>query len=308
MRNFLKKKPGKLTMSVSEVFTSIEGEGPLTGYPMVFIRSFGCNFTCRGFSNPDLVPIAFQDIDDLRHFKPTTGCDSSYSWHPNFKHLSTKYNVDSLWEKIYEKLPKYAQDLMQEHVPESALQPSSFPAFSITGGEPLLHQKFWIDFFSHESSLRYIRKLVIETNASVPIHPRFSSVLRNLEKKGCLVVWANSPKLTNSGEPHEKARKPSVLLQQQQHFKNEIQYVKFVSDGSEASFAEIRSTVNEYNTYLREHGAYTLKDEQVYIMPEGATLQQQEDVQRKVAEGCVQNGYSFCARVHVWVFGNETGT
>ncbi len=305
MKNFLKHKPSPLTIPVSEVFSSIEGEGPLTGYPMIFIRSFGCNFTCQGFSNPELEPLEFQQIEILNQFKPTKGCDSSYSWHPNFKHLSSKYTIDKLWEKMYSVLPGYAKDLMSEHHVASN---KSFPAISITGGEPLLHQKFWAEFFSSETSLLYIKKLVIETNASVPIHPKFGKALKRLEKEGCLIVWANSPKLSGSGEPKDRAIKPLVMLQQQSVSKEPAQYLKFVSDGSAKSFEEIDATVKEYNTYLFEQEGQPFKSEQVYVMPEGALLDQQESIQRKVAEACIENGYSLCARVHVWVFGNETGT
>lgn len=305
MKNFLKHKPAPNTVQVSEVFSSIEGEGPLTGYPMIFIRTFGCNFTCQGFSNPTLEPQEFKHIEVLTQFKPTTGCDSSYSWHPNFKHLATKYDIATLWEKIYQVLPGYAKDLMNEHHVTSN---KSFPAISITGGEPLLHQKFWAEFFSAEASMRYIKKLVIETNGSVPIHPKFAKALKKLEKEGCLIVWANSPKLSGSGEPKERAIKPLIMLQQQTGLRLPVQYLKFVSDGSDESFEEIDATVNEYNEYLYEHQGEPFKPEQVYVMPEGALLEQQEAIQRKVAEACIENGYSLCARVHVWVFGNETGT
>ena len=33
----------------SEIFYSIQGEGRFAGVPSVFLRTFGCNFQCRGF-------------------------------------------------------------------------------------------------------------------------------------------------------------------------------------------------------------------------------------------------------------------
>ena len=37
-----------MKLAVSEVFYSIQGEGPTTGYPAVFVRLGGCNLMCGG--------------------------------------------------------------------------------------------------------------------------------------------------------------------------------------------------------------------------------------------------------------------
>jgi organic radical activating enzyme len=40
------------SIKVSELFYSIQGEGRYMGVPSVFLRTFGCNFTCDGFNMP----------------------------------------------------------------------------------------------------------------------------------------------------------------------------------------------------------------------------------------------------------------
>lgn len=302
----------RLTLPTAEIFFSIEGEGPLTGYPTLFIRSFGCNFTCQGFSNPEGSLPEVPVVDSILKYKPEVGCDSAYAWHPNFKHLAHKHSPHDLWLHVVRQLPHYALELLTEStVPKESTTgyflPKSFPALSITGGEPLLHQKFWTEFFTLPEVLKNVRKLIIETNSSVPPHPDFMKVMRNLEAQGCLIVWANSPKLANSGEEKSRAIRPSIVLQQQR-LASPVQYFKFVSDGSLASLDEIRATVEEYNHYLLLQGGEVIRDEQVYLMPEGALREQQEAIQRKVADACLVNGYSFCARVHCWVYSNEVGT
>ena len=38
-----------MKLKVSELFYSAQGEGRFIGVPSVFLRTFGCNFTCAGF-------------------------------------------------------------------------------------------------------------------------------------------------------------------------------------------------------------------------------------------------------------------
>ena len=80
-------------IKVSEKFYSLQGEGRFVGVPSVFLRTFGCNFTCAGFGLPpgersteaDSVAKSVQlysRLEDLPLVK--TGCDSYASWHPKF--------------------------------------------------------------------------------------------------------------------------------------------------------------------------------------------------------------------------------
>ena len=39
-------------IKIAELFYSIQGEGRYMGVPSVFLRTFGCNFTCDGFGMP----------------------------------------------------------------------------------------------------------------------------------------------------------------------------------------------------------------------------------------------------------------
>ena len=39
-------------IKIAELFYSIQGEGRYMGVPSVFLRTFGCNFTCAGFGMP----------------------------------------------------------------------------------------------------------------------------------------------------------------------------------------------------------------------------------------------------------------
>ena len=39
-------------IKIAELFYSIQGEGRYMGVPSIFLRTYGCNFTCSGFGMP----------------------------------------------------------------------------------------------------------------------------------------------------------------------------------------------------------------------------------------------------------------
>jgi organic radical activating enzyme len=119
-------------IKVSELFYSIQGEGRFQGVPSVFLRTFGCNFTCDGFGMPrgEKSNERNQVADRIAEFKQyrdlplvSTGCDSYASWDPRFKDLSPLLTTEAIVERIKELLPFHKWT--REHL-------------VITGGEPLL--------------------------------------------------------------------------------------------------------------------------------------------------------------------------
>ena len=119
-------------IKVSELFYSIQGEGRYMGVPSVFLRTFGCNFTCQGFGMPrgELSTEADEVAERAVEFTEykalplvSTGCDSYASWHPAFKDLSPMIEVEGLAKAIVDTLP--FGEWRDEHL-------------VITGGEPLL--------------------------------------------------------------------------------------------------------------------------------------------------------------------------
>lgn len=265
-------------LRVSEIFTSIEGEGPYTGHPTLFVRFFGCNLSCPGFGSANLkaqpVKISYdkpETLDDLKDYVFRQGCDSAYSWHPSFKHLAVDYEVDELIEKL--------KKLVSEC--DSAPRILCF-----TGGEPLLYGRYFQRLWS--ALQNYFETLLIETNGTLPLP-------EDLDLKRVSIAY--SPKLSNSGEPREKTLKPLDLT--------DNSYLKFVTDGSDESIAEIFEYIDFYTQGVVD---YSELIQNTYLMPEGATGSQQRQVMQRVAAQCLKHGFLFCARVHVWVYGNSIGT
>ena len=91
-----------MKLKVSELFYSAQGEGRYVGVPSIFLRMFGCNFTCSGFGckpgerSTEADEVA-KTVELYKTFEElplvNTGCDSYASWHPDFKHLSPTYTV-----------------------------------------------------------------------------------------------------------------------------------------------------------------------------------------------------------------------
>ena len=128
-------------LKISEIFYSAQGEGRYIGVPSVFLRTFGCNFTCAGFGMPkgevsqeadavaaelDAEPGKYKDFNSLPLVH--TGCDSYASWHPKFKDFSPLMTVDEIVHKMLNATPNGRWQ-----------QYSGNPVhLVITGGEPLL--------------------------------------------------------------------------------------------------------------------------------------------------------------------------
>ena len=291
---------------VSEIFKSIEGEGPYSGTPTVYIRFAGCNLTCKAFNNPDNLdttnenlgfnPKDCKSLHDLPIIK--FGCDSLYSHDKRFNHLWEKLSLDELVDKAA-KLVNY-----------NWVHPvSNLPVIlSFTGGEPTLQSKKIIDIINHPL-MKTLEIILIETNGSVPLTDEFIFELDKwvwinpLNRK---VIWSNSPKLSNSGELASVAIRPDVVIKQCQDQYNQHgefeQYFKFVCGSNAADFDEVHLVMKQY------HEAGISESVPVYIMPEACLEEQQINIAAKVAQLCIDRGYIYCHRIQNSVFGNTVGT
>lgn len=271
----------------------------------VWIRVARCPFTCRGFNNPDNVdtetneglgfdPAAYSSLDDIPEI--TKGCDSIYAWDPRFKHMWKDFTTDELAEHVVGLLPAGSKNWQH---PKS----KQFYGLTLTGGEPTSVMKAWVEFIQHPK-LDNLRTITFETNCAVPLKPEHMLRLREWCEKvpGRRIVWSNSPKLSVSGEPWEKAIVPvNALHQLLVGSGNCMQYFKFVCEPTEESFNEVDKAMAEY------HASGIPETSDVWIMPVGASLEQQAMVDEKVARMAMDRGYNVALRSHLYVFGNKPG-
>ena len=281
-------------IKVSELFYSIQGEGRYMGVSSIFLRTFGCNFTCGGFGLPkgkisDVRDTIATNIDLYKSYKDLplspTGCDSYASWDPRFKHLSPVLTSDAIVERIMEILP-YKQ-WKEEHL-------------VITGGEPLLGwQRSYVDLLEH-SNMNDLQEITFETNGTQQLTDDFYTYLfqewtrfgRDYDK----LTFSVSPKLSVSGEKWEDAIKPHIVKSYQDIG---YTYLKFVVANSEDA-EEAEQAVNEY----RKAGF----SGPVYLMPVGGVESVYHLNNRTVAELAMKKGWRYSDRLQVPLFKNEWGT
>lgn len=280
-------------LKVSELFYSIQGEGRYMGVPSVFLRTFGCNFTCDGFGMPrgeksnerNIVATRAEDIKTYKDLPlVSSGCDSYASWDPRFKHLSPVVSTDSIADTIMDILPyKRWKD---EHL-------------VITGGEPLLGwQRSYPDLLNNPKMLA-LKELTFETNGTQPLSKEFADFLYvwGIETRGYgALTFSVSPKLSCSGEFRTDAIKPEVI---REYEKLGYTYLKFVV-ATEDDVGEALETTDVY----RHHGFRG----PVYLMPVGGVESVYSLNNRQVANYAMQNGLRYSDRLQVPLFKNEWGT
>lgn len=286
-------------IKVSELFYSLQGEGQYVGVPSIFLRTFGCNFTCSGFGMPrgemsterdkvaeqiEANPLRYKDYKDLPLV--TTGCDSYASWDPRFKHLSPMLTVGAIAKRMQELLPNGNFD-QDKHL-------------IITGGEPLLGWQRAFPTLLEEIYTRNMNltHLTFETNGTQLLSGDLRSYLIDKAKhRGLEITFSISSKLPASGERWEEAIRPDVVSGY--NLPNTRNYFKFVISKQE-DIEDVQRAVSEY----RNAGI----DIPVYLMPVGGVNSVYELNERGVADFCRDNGYRFSPRIQVPLYKNEWGT
>lgn len=272
------------SVRVVDIFKSFEGEGPYTGVPTMFVRMFGCNFTCSGFQNHGI-------RSRLEHEDKSLGCDTSYAWSKNSINDSVSYTV--------------AQ--MTEHLCKTDLWAT--PILCFTGGEPLLHQAWLTEFFN--SGFNLCKHILIETNGTISLNSSFYKAIRKwlATDDQRQVTFSVSPKLSNSGEPFDKAIKPEPYKRLYSEFLgyNVVRYLKFVvNPNNNKMFDELLKIIPLYGIgYTPQSSIAQYPDRTVWIMPEGSTVEQLSLTSRDVADFCVRHNYNFCYRTHIGIYGKE---
>lgn len=284
-----------MKLKISELFYSAQGEGRFVGVPSVFLRTFGCNFTCAGFGcKPGETSTEADDVaKNIEMYKDfnslplvNTGCDSYASWHPAFKDLSPTVETEDLVDQMLALTPNHRW--VQDNGNDVHLV--------ITGGEPLLGwQRAYTELLSH-GRMGDLRNITFETNGTQTLQSKFIDYLLEWSDiAGNEVTFSVSPKLSASGEKWEEAIRPEIVRTYQDYG---FTYLKFVVE-TEQHFAEVDQAVGQYRA-VGFNGP-------VYVMPQGGVVTPYAANRVKVADWSLSKGYNYSPRLHVDLWGNGWG-
>lgn len=308
------------TFKYSEIFSSFQGEGFYTGRSTAWIRFFLCNLQCDGFGQKDptdpstyIIPYKDFDVSSVKKIEDLPvweyGCDSSYTWAKKYRHLAHDDTAVEICGRIQEALA-------HESNPAGLfLHPATLQEthMAFTGGEPMLNQEAMIaimNTFSQRDNSPL--NVTVETNGTKKIKDPMKEMIdmfqTSSEFDGLVPdergptewFWSCSPKLwSTAGEKPKKAICPEVVGGYA-NSSNRGQ-LKYVVNGTPESWKE----VEEHTKAFRKEGV----DWDVYIMPVGATKEEQEQPQiAEIAVEAMKRGYHVSGRLHCYVFGNKIGT
>ncbi len=316
------------TFKYSEIFHSFQGEGKMTGAPTAWIRFTLCNLTCSGFGQSDptdpstyVLPYQTFDVSSIKRIEDLPvwdyGCDSSYTWAKKYLHLAADEPATVICDQI--------QDCFKHESNPNGLflHPitKQWTHMAFTGGEPMLNQAAMVAILREFNSRNNLPAYVtIETNGTRPFKPKEELAQVITEEYAPLFptddimmfpdptkargprewFWSCSPKLfSTSGEKPKKAIRPDVVGSYAAL--GTPGQLKYVVNGTPESWKE----VEDHTKAFRAEGV----DWPVYIMPVGATLEEQSGNQiADIAVEAMKRGYAFSGRLHCYVFGNQIGT
>lgn len=259
-------------LQVSEMFASIQGEGPHSGRPSVFLRLGFCNLSC-------------------------SWCDTPYTWlytkerlqkvRLNMSTAKTSFGrTDGLLgegdgHKIHDKrLELTRHSLSEVHSQIRSLADPSIRALVITGGEPLLHAKPLLELVPKLISDGF--EIEFETNGTISPAGFPSRVHFNV-----------SPKLSNSHQP-ESIRLNHNALAEFMSWPSAI--LKFVVD-KETDLNEIKQLVSSFK----------IPHNKVFLMPQGRYPEELKNKGVWVADICRDHGFNYSHRIHIELWGSRRG-
>lgn len=259
-------------MKVNEIFTSVQGEGKFTGYPSVFVRLSACNLCCA--------------------FKGGSVCDSMYAAHPSSKSEVTDMTPKELAERISQELDKIGGHYDNSHI-------------VLTGGEPLVQQKAIVELIKCLHAKDIWNDMTIETNGSiVPCEDLLDreSIFFSISPKlstSCCFEGTDVPETLQ--ENHKKNR---INIEALQTFVNRGFYqLKFVYSGADCiqEIQELLEAIEPIEQARLEVSSHVL------LMPEGITSEQLGGTDAEAVEACIANGWRYCDRVHIRIWGDKRG-
>jgi 7-carboxy-7-deazaguanine synthase len=267
----MSEKSTSRSLLVSEVFSSIQGEGVNLGTPCVFLRLAICNLHCWY-------------------------CDTKYTWlysdkmlqlvEADLKRLGFE-NGDSPGDlQVYDR-SKETRELSLEDV-ESSIMSFRINHLVVTGGEPMLQQEELAYLASRLKNRKNQFFIEAETNGTIEPNEKLLTFIDQ---------WNVSPKFESSGNSQYSREKKAALKSYSSlsnaFFKFVISEKRFHQD-----LAEIESLVSRYS----------INPSKIILMAEGTNSTVLRERTAILSKICADKGYRITPRLHILLWGNKRGT
>lgn len=255
-------------LSVSEHFSSIQGEGPTMGRPSIFLRLQSCNLLC---GQPDLTAVEDttdqQEIEKHQSDDATWSCDTISVWLHG-----EKYKHEELIEEWEEKgfIDKFKNGV---HL-------------ILTGGEPLLQQDSFVKFFdTFVDRYGWFPYTEIETNCTIKPTEGMDEIIDQ---------YNVSPKLSNSGMPEEMRVAPEVY--------------KFHNNNDKSTFKFVVSSKNDWKEIKGLIDRFDLKvGHKIWLMPAASSRKELFGRNEEVANLAIKHNVCFSTRLQAEIWDQLTG-
>jgi len=160
----------------------------------------------------------------------------------------------------------------------------------ITGGEPFLHHDL-NDLCIKYNELGY--HITLETAGTI-----FQKVQCNL--------LSISPKLSNSTPHHMENGKYKLRHDELRLQPDVVRKLMDISDYQLKFVIDSPSDTNEVREFLKSLGK--IEKSKVLLMPQGITREDLDKKSKWLVELCKEEGFRYCHRLHIDLYGNTLGT
>jgi organic radical activating enzyme len=208
-------------------------------------------------------------------------CDTDYTWNwvgTSFKHVNDTF-------KNYKKFNK--KDLIVS-LPNndilSILSQFHCNNIVITGGEPFVQQKDLISLLTTMKNHNKNYHIEFETNGTL---------LPSLEIDSLINQYNVSLKLSNSKVNFNDRINPKSI--------------DFFANSQKSNFKFVIDSQEDLNEVLELLSKYNIKNTDVFLMPQGATVLGLKQKQNWLVELCKKYNFNYTDRLHIHIWGDKRG-
>jgi len=272
---------------ITQIIPTVQGEGPSVGTPVLLIRMGNCNLECEWCDTKWSNTLKLKDIKSI-HTKKTHV-------------LNTKLPII---------IDETSIDDFINYLNTEFLSKFAITTILLTGGEPLMNKEFIASLiYNSKSALKNITKIEIETNGTLLNDKTDKMLFYHWDKTIQINI---SPKLDPSYYRSDKIKTLDDIIDLFNN-NNEISYQKILSEtpttitwkfvyskaGKESIEKFIRGVGNVSNISMMPLTPDYTKYKKEIDFLEAFRLSSYDTI-----EYCMETGYIFSGRQHVWTFNN----